>query len=129
MHPEMLKLINSMQEEQAEMYSKSPNVLNNLLDGYSPIESALNFTALLLHPDYQSTTATLEKAIHTCLGICNGSNVATKSYIKSIFQATSSNGFAMMEDPAEDVMASKLWFKGKDYKVLLGLWKGCIVNG
>ncbi len=83
MHPEMLKLINSMQEEQAGMYSNNSNALNNLLDTYSPIESALNFTSLLLHPDYQSTAATLEKAIHTCLGICNGNNVATKSYIKN----------------------------------------------
>lgn len=126
MHPDMFNLINSMQGEQAEMYSKTSNDLNDLLEGYSPVESSLNFSALLLHPSYQSTTATLEKAVHTCLGVCQGKNVATKSFIKSTFQAISSAGFGMMEDPAEDVMVSKLWFNGKDYKVLLGLWEGCI---
>ncbi|MCG7539036.1 hypothetical protein [Pseudoalteromonas sp. OF7H-1] len=123
---DMLKLINSMQAGQAGMYSRHSESLNQLLYNYSPIESALCFSSLLLDPEYQSTTATLEKAIHMSLGVSRGANKATKSYIKKVFNAISANGFSSMEDPAEDVMASKLWLNGKEYKVLLGLWEGCI---
>jgi hypothetical protein len=126
MTPDMLKLINSMQEGQAGLYSRNSDQLNQILKGYDPVESALYFSSLLLDPAYQSTTATLEKAIHLCLGICIGKNKTSKTFIKKVFKAVSSDGFSMMEDPAEDVMASRVWLNGKEYKVLLGLWEGCI---
>lgn len=126
MHPDMLKLINSMQEGQAGLYSRNSEQLNQLLKNYTSTESALYFSSLLLDPNYQSTTATLEKAIHMCLGVCSGTNTATKTFVKKVFKSISSDGFSMMEDPAEDVMASKIWLDGKEYNVLLGLWEGCI---
>lgn len=126
MHLDMLKLINSMQEGQAGLYSRNSEQLYQLLKSYNPIESALYFSSLLLDPNYQSTTATLEKAIHMCLGICSGTNKVTKTFIKKVFKSISSDGFSMMEDPAEDVMASRILLNGKEYTVLLGLWEGCI---
>ncbi|WP_040514371.1 hypothetical protein, partial [Paraglaciecola polaris] len=126
MTPDMLKLINFMQEGQAGLYSRNSDQLNQILKEYDPVESALYFSSLLLDPAYQSTTATLEKAIHLCLGICIGKKKTSKTFIKKVFKAVSSDGFSMMEDPAEDVMASRIWLNGKEYKVLLGLWEGCI---
>lgn len=115
-----------MHSQSVGMYSESSELLNQLLYNYHPIESALCFSSLLLDPEYQSTTATLERAIHLSLGVSCGTNKTTKRYIKKIFNTISSLDFSTMEDPAEDVMASKLWFHDKEYKVLLGLWEGCI---
>ena len=123
---DMLKLINSIQVGQAGMYTRHSDKLNHLLKSHDPFESALCFSSLLLDPEYQSTTATIEKAIHMCLGVCKGTKQVTKTHIRKIFKSISDDGFAKMEDPTEDVMASKLWLNGKEYKVLLGLWEGCI---
>ncbi|MFC0116455.1 hypothetical protein ACFFK7_00770 [Pseudoalteromonas xiamenensis] len=108
------------------MQHMDQNQINKLIHTYDSVESSLTFSSLLLDPYFHSTTATIEKAIHICLEECNGTNKVTKTYIKKVFDWISSNGFARLEDPAEDVMASKVWFDGDEYKVLLGIWEGCI---
>ncbi|MEI6896693.1 MAG: hypothetical protein V5786_04230 [Psychromonas sp.] len=118
-----MDLIQSLQKQPPLIQSSGAS---GLLKGHSPLESAAIFTSLLLTPSYQSNTITIEKAIYTSLSECNGKYLPTKRYIKRVFKGIHSSGLGMMEDPAEDVMASLLWFLGKPYKVLLGAWEGAI---
>ena len=82
---DLLNLNNYMHSQSVGMYSENSELLNQLLYNYHPIESALCFSSLLLDPEYQSTTATLERAIHLSLGVSCGTNKTTKSYIKKVF--------------------------------------------
>lgn len=115
-----------MQAMQTQAPQNQANQLNKSLGEYSPLESAALFSSLLLDSNFQSNAVTLEKAVYLCLSECTGKRIPTKRYIKNIFESIHSSGLGMMEDPAEDVAASLLWFFGKSYKVLLGGWEGCI---
>lgn len=95
------------------------------LKAYSKIHTASIFSSLLLNPNYQSSQYRLEKAISICLSFCLGDKKPDYDLVKFILDK-STELFSMMEDPAEDVFISILWFEDEPYKVSTGLWEGDI---
>ena len=96
------------------------------LKDYSPIEMASVFSGMLLDPKYQKFTYRLEYAIRLCLSHCNGIKTPNKNIIKNINKSLEQSTITLQEDPVEDINISSLLLNGKRYKVLLGLWEGCI---
>ncbi|MDP1814606.1 MAG: hypothetical protein Q8K92_09185, partial [Leadbetterella sp.] len=99
---------------------------SEILKEYSKIDTASVFSSLLLNPSFQSSQYRLEKAIVICLSFCNGDKKPDLNLIKFIFKKLDDLGFVCMEDPAEDVFISTVWFEGNQYKVSTGLWEGGI---
>jgi hypothetical protein len=95
------------------------------LKSYSAIQTASVFSALSLNPNFQSSQYRLEKAISICLSFCKGNKKPDLNLVKFILEK-SSELFSLMEDPAEDVFISTLWFEDEQYKVGTGLWEGGI---
>ncbi len=101
-------------------------IFGPLLEDFSPISTASVFSVLSLNPDYQSNQFRLEKAVHLCLSFCKGKKDPNRKIIQEVFKRMSECGLASMEDPAEDVFASRLWLDDKSYCVPLGLWEAGI---
>ncbi|BCG64203.1 MAG: hypothetical protein methR_P1971 [Methyloprofundus sp.] len=99
---------------------------SEILKKYSKIDTTSIFSSLLLNPNYQSSQYRLEKAISICLSFCDGNEKPDLNLIKFIFEKINEFGFEHMEDPAEDVFISTIWFEGKQYKLSTGLWEGGI---
>lgn len=99
------------------------NTFKDTLREYSKIDTACFFSSLLLTPSYQSSQYRLEKAIAISLSFCEGDKKPDKTLIAFILEK-SSELFGMMEDPAEDVFISTVWFENKQYKISTGLWEG-----
>jgi hypothetical protein len=106
-------------------YESIKNNFSVRLKPYSKIDTAAIFSSLLLNPDYQSSQYRLEKAISICLSFCLGDKKPDYDVVKFILDK-STELFSMMEDPAEDVFISILWFEDEPYKVSTGLWEGGI---
>ena len=101
-------------------------IFSSILNEYSKIDTTSVFSSLLLNPNYQSSQYRLEKAISICLSFCKGEKKPDLNLIKYIFEKLEVLGFVRMEDPAEDVFISTVWFEGEQYKVSTGLWEGGI---
>jgi hypothetical protein len=99
------------------------NIFKDTLREYSKVDTACFFSSLLLIPSYQSSQYRLEKAIVISLSFCEGDKKPDKNLIDFILKK-SSELFGMMEDPAEDVFISTIWFENKQYKISTGLWEG-----
>ena len=99
---------------------------SEILEEYSKIDTASIFSSLLLNPNYQSSQYRLEKAISICLSFCDGNKKPDLGLIKFIFKKLDKLGLGHMEDPAEDVFISTIWFEEKQYKLSTGLWEGGI---
>lgn len=105
---------------------KLKDAFSVLLLDYCPIKTALVFSSLILKADCHSKTNSLENAIRLSLSFCKGKTEPDKRLISSVFKALDELGITSMNDPAEDVLISTLWFNGSPYKVLTGLWDGAI---
>lgn len=105
---------------------KLKDTFSVLLLDYCPIKTALVFSSLVLKTDCHSKTNSLENAIRLSLSFCKGKTEPDKQLISSIFKTLDELGITSMNDPAEDVLISTLWFNGSPYKVLTGLWDGAI---
>ena len=101
------------------------NTFSVMLKEYSKIDTTSIFSALLLNPDYQASQYRFEKAISVCLSFCEGDKKPNQALIKFIFEKVSEL-FGYMDDPAEDVFISTLWFENEQYKLSTGLWEGGI---
>lgn len=108
-----------------EDYQFIKNAFGEALKEYSKIDTVSVFSSFLLNPSYQSSQYRLEKAISICLSFCKGDKEPDLSLVKFIFEK-SYELFGSMEDPAEDVFISTVWFEGNQYKVSKGLWEGGI---
>jgi hypothetical protein len=104
-------------------------IFGPLLEDFSPIRTASIFSALSLNPDYQSNQFRLDKAVNLCLSFCKGRKEPNRKIIQEVFARMSDCGLASMEDPAEDVFASRLWLDDKSYCVPLGLSEAGIYQG
>ena len=112
-----------MKEENDSLWIKE---IELELKDYSPIEMASVFSGMLLDPKYQKCTYRLEYAIKLCLSHCSGINTPNKKIINKINKSLEKNAIILQEDPVEDIYISSLLLNGKRYKVLLGLWEGCV---
>ena len=99
------------------------NTFKDTLREYSKVDTACFFSSLLLIPSYQSSQYRLEKAIAISLSFCEGDKKPDQNLIDFILEK-SSELFGLMEDPAEDVFISTVWFENKQYKISTGLWEG-----
>ncbi|MEY8212358.1 MAG: hypothetical protein RPT00_08870 [Gammaproteobacteria bacterium] len=106
--------------------TKLEDAFSVLLLDYCPIKTSLVFSSLILKADCHSMASSLESAIRLCLSFCKGKAAPDKELILSVFIALDELGITLMNDPAEDVLISTLWFNGSPYKVLTGLWDGAI---
>ena len=95
------------------------------LKEYSKIDTTCIFSSLLLTPSYQASQYRLEKAIAISLSFCEGDKKPDINLINFILEK-SFELFGYMEDPAEDVFISTVWFENKQYKLSTGLWEGGI---
>lgn len=116
--------LNTNNDEQ-EYQQFLETTFSKTLKNYSAIETTSIFSALSLNPNFQSSQYRLEKAISISLSFCKGNKKPDLNLIKFILEK-SSELFSHLEDPAEDVFISTLWFDGEQYKVSTGLWEGGI---
>jgi len=105
---------------------KLEDTFSVLLLDYCPIKTSLVFSSLMLKAECHSIAHSLESAIKLCLSFCKGKSIPDKKLISSIFIKLDELGISLMNDPAEDVLVSTLWFNGSPHKVLTGLWDGAI---
>jgi hypothetical protein len=115
------KINNPLITNEQKLFIKK--TFKDTLQEYSKVETACFFSSLLLIPSYQSSQYRLEKAIAISLSFCEGDKKPDKNLIDFILEK-SSDLFGMMEDPAEDVFISTIWFENKQYKTSTGLWEG-----
>mgnify|MGYP000597813311 CR=1 FL=1 len=115
-----------MDRNNSEHQQSIKTTFSEILKKYSKIDTTSIFSSLLLNPNYQSSQYRLEKAISICLSFCDGNEKPDVDLIRFIFEKLDELGFGRMEDPAEDVFISTVWFEGEQYKLSTGLWEGGI---
>gem|GEM_PF-1623968 len=113
--------------ENNEYHQEIKIIFKETLKEYSKIDTACIFSALLLNPSYQSSQYRLEKAVAISLSFCEGTKRPDNNLINFILEK-SFELFGLLEDPAEEVFISIVWFENEQYKLSAGLWEGGIYN-
>ena len=62
--------------------------------------------------------------IHDILGAASGTQKLNAKGITQLFELYAALGHGSMEDPAEDVFVSLVYFRGFNYRIFEGLWEG-----
>jgi len=88
--------------------------------GYSSEVTIGALAGLLLLPSFQASCLRLEMLVHAAVS-ANGGNTHPRREKLAHWIKSASSVIRHLEDPIEDVFASRVVFEGKNYRVLEGL--------
>tara|TARA_R110000851_G_scaffold78590_1_gene173428 strand:+ start:888 stop:4697 length:3810 start_codon:yes stop_codon:yes gene_type:complete len=111
---------------ESQYHENLERTFGELLSAYCPISTAGLFARLMLKVECHSYLHTLESAIRLSLSFCGGTKKPTRELISIFFDKLEDVGITAMNDPAEDIHVSTVWFEGHAYRVLTGLWDGAV---
>lgn len=88
-----------------------------------PISSAARIAGLLTCPELAANAHRLEQMIENVLCRANGKKRINAKELVQLFALFGKAGHGSMEDPAEDVFVSLVYFRGRNFRVFEGLWE------
>jgi len=105
MEPEYLtQMASPTIEEIAEAH---PDVVEDI-QGFDPVLTAAAFGCLLTIPELQANCFRIQALVHLALAFGEGTGAPTKELIAEQFERLGHGVCGWMEDPAEDVFASRV---------------------
>jgi hypothetical protein len=106
-----------------EVAKAHPDVIEDLR-GLSPIVTAATFGSLLTVPELQANCFRIEVMVHLALAYCEGDRAPTEELVARQFERLGRGICGRMEDPAEDVFASRVSTGQGNFRILEGTHEG-----
>ncbi len=91
---------------------------------FKPVEAAKLVSTLFYAPEFQSNILQVEALVHLTLASGKGTSKLRSRDIAKLFKELKKTSFEYDLDPAEDVMTSQVFFEGKSYSILEGIYEG-----
>jgi hypothetical protein len=90
------------------------------LRGLSPIVTVATFGSLLTVPEMQANCFRIEVMVHLALAYCEGDRAPTQELVARQFERLGRAICGRIEDPAEDVFASRVSTGQGDFRIFEG---------
>tara|TARA_R110002096_G_scaffold435816_1_gene663003 strand:+ start:18078 stop:21854 length:3777 start_codon:yes stop_codon:yes gene_type:complete len=110
-------------EHDRRQFQNKSTEADRVIKNLDPINSTAQIAGLLTCPEVASNAHRLEKMIEDVLCNANGKKRLNTNQLIQLFKIFGDLGHGSMEDPAEDVFVSLVYFRGQNFRIFEGLWE------